>query len=69
MSLNGFTCYKIAKVLSLEGVKTPAQYYDFEWKNNYNKKYGQWHPKTIKDILTNRIYTGDMIQNRRSKVN
>ena len=69
MSLNGLTCFKIAKVLSLEGVKTPAQYYDFEWKNNYNKKYGQWHPKTIKDILTNRIYTGDMIQNRRSKVN
>ena len=69
LALNGLTCFKIAKKLTNEGVKTPAQYYSFEWKSNYNYNYGQWHPKTIKDILTNRMYIGDMIQNRRSKVN
>ena len=36
---------------------------------NYNLKYGKWHSKTIKDILTNQMYIGDMVQNRRSKVN
>lgn len=69
MCLEGLSFFKIAKQLTNEGVKTPAQYYSFEWKNNYNLKYGEWHSKTIRDILTNRMYIGDMVQNRRSKVN
>ena len=69
MCLEGLSFFKIAKKLTNEGVKTPAQYYSFEWKNNYNLKYGEWHSKTIRDILTNRMYIGDMVQNRRSKVN
>ena len=69
LSLNGLTCFKIANKLTLENIKTPAQYYNFNWKNNYNMNMGKWHPKTIKDILTNRLYTGDLVQNRRSKVN
>lgn len=69
MCLEGLSFFKIAKQLTNEGVKTPAQYYSFEWKNNYNLKYGEWHSKTIKDILTNRMYIGDMVQNRRSKIN
>ena len=69
LSLNGLTCFKIANKLTLENIKTPAQYYNFNWKKNYNMNMGKWHPKTIKDILTNRLYTGDLVQNRRSKVN
>ena len=69
MCLEGLSFFKIAKQLTNESVKTPAQYYNFEWKNNYNLKYGQWHSKTIRDILTNRMYIGDMVQNRRSKIN
>ena len=69
MSLEGLSFFKIAKKLTEEKVKTPAEYYNFEWKNNYHLKYGKWHSKTIKDILTNQIYIGDMVQNRRSKVN
>lgn len=69
MCLEGLSFFKIAKQLTNEGVKTPAQYYNFEWKNNYNLRYGEWHAKTIRDILTNRMYVGDMVQNRRSKVN
>lgn len=69
MCLEGLSFFKIAKQLTNEGVKTPAQYYSFEWKNNYNLKYGEWHFKTIRDILTNRMYIGDMVQNRRSKIN
>ena len=69
MCLEGLSFFKIAKQLTNEGVKTPAQYYSFEWKSNYNLKYGEWHSKTIRDILTNRMYIGDMVQNKRSKVN
>ena len=69
MCLEGLSCYKIAKQLTKEKVKTPAEYYNFEWKSHYNLRYGQWHSKSIKDILTNRMYTGDLVQNRRSKVN
>lgn len=69
MCLEGLSFFKIAKKLTNEGVKTPAQYYNFKWKSNYNLKYGEWHSKTIRDILTNRMYIGDMVENRRSKVN
>ena len=69
MALDGLSFFKIAKQLTNERIKTPAGYYSFEWKSNYNFKYGQWHSKTIRDILTNRMYIGDMVQNRRSKVN
>lgn len=69
MCLDGLTYYKIAKVLTDERIKTPAQYYNFEWRSDYNKKIGEWHSKTIQDILTNRIYTGDLVQHKRTKVN
>ena len=69
MSLEGLTFFKIAKQLTEEGINTPAQYYNFLWRSNKTIKYGKWHAKTIRDILTNRNYTGDLVQNKRSKVN
>ena len=69
MCLEGLTCYKIALKLTNEKVKTPAEYYSFKWKNNYHLNYGVWNYKTIKDILTNRMYIGDLVQNKRNKVN
>ena len=69
MRLEGLSFYKIALRLTNEKVKTPAEYYSFEWKNNYHLNYGLWHAKTIRDILTNRMYIGDLVQNKRNKVN
>lgn len=69
LSLEGLSNFKIAQLLTNEKVKTPAQYYSFEWKSHYNLNYGLWHAKTIKDILTNRMYIGDLVQNKRVKVN
>ena len=63
MCLDGMTFYKIAKQLTLENIKTPSQYYDFKYKS------GSWNSKTIRDILTNRMYVGDLVQNKRNKVN
>ena len=69
MSLNGLSYYKIADILTKEKIKTPASYYNFEWCGNYNLNLNKWNSKTIYDILTNRIYTGDLVQNKRNKVN
>lgn len=69
MCLEGLSFYKIALRLTNEKVKTPAEHYSFEWKNNYHLNYGLWHAKTIRDILTNRMYIGDLVQNKRNKVN
>ena len=69
MCLEGLSFYKIALRLTNEKVKTPAEYYSFEWKNNYHLNYGLWNTKTIRDILTNRMYIGDLVQNKRNKVN
>ena len=58
-----------AIVVTNEGVKTPAAYYGFEWCGNYNPHFNKWNSKTIYDILNNQIYTGDLVQGRRCKVN
>ena len=68
MSLRGLSYYKIADILTNEKIKTPSSYYNFSWFGKYNKK-NNWNSKTIYDILTNRIYTGDLVQNKRNKVN
>jgi len=65
----GLSFYQIASKLTKENVKTPAEYYKFKWKRKTNLNYGTWNSKTIKDILTNRIYIGDLVQQKRYKVN
>ena len=69
MALDGLSYYKIADKLTSEGIKTPASYYNFEWCGDYNPHFNKWNSKTIYDILNNRIYTGDLVQGRRCKVN
>ena len=69
MALNGLSYYKIAEILTNECIKTPASYYNFEWCGNYNSSFNKWNAKTIYDILNNRVYTGDLVQGRRSKIN
>ena len=69
MALDGLSYYKIADILTNEGIKTPAAYYGFEWCGNYNPHFNKWNSKTIYDILNNRIYIGDLVQGRRCKIN
>ena len=37
--------------------------------NKYYKLNKKWNTKTIKDILTNEIYIGNLVQNKRNKIN
>lgn len=67
LSLKGYNPSKIANILTEENIKSPSEYYNFKWQN---KQYiRRWNAKTVKDILINRIYTGDMVQNKRNKIN
>jgi len=61
---------EIARRLSSEGVTTPYQYYQDKGYcicNNMGSNY--WKGSTVRDILKNRMYIGDMIQGRTHQVN
>lgn len=71
LALNGKTPFQIRTILTEKKIPTRAII-----KGKVNKrishatssKDGIWSQKTIKSILTNQLYTGDMVQNRRTKV-
>lgn len=71
MYLNGFSLKKIACTLTDEQILTPTQY-----KNqvqglayvNVNAKFNIWRTETIKGILTNPTYIGNMTQHRSEKI-
>ena len=64
MLLENYTISSIANILTKEYIRTPSEYY-----NDNKVNTGIWNSKTIRDILTNRTYTGDLVQNKRNKVN
>lgn len=71
LALNGKTVYQIRTILTEENVPTRAI---IKGKVNNRMSHattsttGIWSTKTVKSILTNQLYTGDMVQNRRTKV-
>ena len=62
MFLDNYSIANIADALTKENIPVPSFSYN---KINSNV----WNSKTIRDILTNRTYTGDLVQNKRNKVN
>lgn len=58
MYIQGEGLYKIAKYLNKKGYPTPSM---AAGKTNNNNL---WHQSTIKNILTNEIYIGNMVQNK-----
>ena len=68
--LNGNSIQEIVNKFNAEKVSTFSitRQRNFERKNGYNI-YGTWSCTTIKRMLKNRLYTGDLIQNRRSRIN
>jgi hypothetical protein len=60
--LNDWGYDKIARYLSNEGYKTPAQIVGKKNAGLY------WHGSTVKKILKNPVYTGDLVQNRETSI-
>lgn len=69
MFIKGDTPHKIAVTLNLEKVPT----FHLTRNRNLNRKNykvnGLWEASTIKKMLRNQLYTGDMVQNRRQRLN
>ena len=66
----GLSNFEIAHRLSAENIPTPARY-------NYDKGYDKsdrqlsvpyWKPSTVKNILSDRVYVGDMVQGKTRKI-
>lgn len=65
---NGIGPSRIATMLNEKGYPTPSGYK----KTNYSTRFinrDKWNISSIKKIISNRIYTGDMIQHTQTKVN
>ena len=63
--LKGYSLSKISKYLYDNKVPTPVVFR----KIKRDIKNTGWSTTTIKTILTNKLYTGDLVQNRRSRIN
>lgn len=71
MYLNGCSMAKIASTLTEENVLTPTEYKNKIQKLSYvnvNAKYNVWRTETIKGILKNPTYIGNMAQHRSEKI-
>ena len=74
LALKGNTCHSIADELTKRKIKTPASYYNYIWNTKsrsqcISKELGVWVDTTIKSILTNQIYVGDLVQGKTKKIN
>ena len=66
--LKGYSINKISEYLYNNSIPTPNTFRGIN-KNSKYSKLGYWSYTTIKTILTNGLYTGDLVQNRRSRIN
>lgn len=56
---------EIVRRLNAAGISTPINYaIAHGLEGNYNKGNGLWSSRTVKDILTNRVYVGDLEQGK-----
>ena len=67
MALNGKSKNQIINQLYMEKILPPSQLRNINRSFKYSK-LGYWNITTIKTILANELYTGDMVQNRRSRI-
>ena len=64
---NGMTYYQIKDKLTKDNVPTMCLLRDNKRVGEMSRK-GIWSSKTVKGILSNELYLGDMVQNRRSRI-
>lgn len=68
LASEGKTPYYIKDLFNQEKIPTFAMIRNRIAKNNTMSQQGVWNAKTVKGILKNQLYTGDLIQNRRSRI-
>lgn len=66
--VDGIGPTEIATRLNNENVPTPSGYKNTNFSSKLIDR-DNWNISTVKKILTNRIYTGDMVQHTQTKVN
>lgn len=64
LAYQGYGTSQIANILTNNNIATPSIYSNLKRKNN-----SIWSSKTIKDILTNPTYTGNLYQGTRKRIN
>jgi DNA invertase Pin-like site-specific DNA recombinase len=75
LALKGNTYHSIAQELTRRKVKTPASYYKYVWNsksingNTLSQEKGIWFDTTVRAILLNQIYVGDIVQGKTQKIN
>ncbi len=65
LAMQGKSPRQIADILSSEKIPNPSNYANL---NRYTTSYYLWSPRTVKDILTNETYIGNLTQGKRKKV-
>lgn len=67
--LEGKGTYQIAKILTEEGIQTPGLQMKMTGVvNNMTNTTDKWNHNTIRRILSNQIYIGNCVQNKRKKI-
>lgn len=67
LALDGKSKNQIINQLFNEHIPTPSQIRNVNRAFKYSE-LGYWNTTTIRSILSNELYTGDMVQNRRSRI-
>lgn len=67
LAVNGKTVYQIKEILNDENIPTATQLRKSRGRSFMAEK-GIWSTKTVYNILKNNLYTGDMVQNRGSRI-
>lgn len=67
LAANGMTYYQIKNKLTNDNIPTMCLLRNNNRIGKMSRK-GIWSSKTIKGILSNELYLGDMVQNRRSRI-
>lgn len=68
LALSGMSTYAIKEYLIENKIKTPSMLRGPRGNISTQSINGIWSAKTIKGIITNPLYTGDLVQNKRSKI-
>ncbi len=67
--LEGKGTYQIARILTEEGIQTPGLQMNMTGVvNNITNTTDKWNHNTIRRILSNQIYIGNCVQNKKKKI-